>query len=100
MSRWFNRDFRKSVGITDPTRTFHSFRHLYKGQCRAAKLRRDLHDALTGHADSSAGSKYGEGLPLDDLKEGIDRLTFPGFPGVPSRNGLFNLDSDIGVMMA
>jgi len=100
MSRWFNRDFRRTVDMTDPTRTFHSFRHMFKDRCRAAKLRRDLHDALTGHADGSASEGYGDGLELADLKDGIDSLTFPGFPGVPCRKGLFNLDSDIGVMMA
>lgn len=51
------------------------------------KLQGDLHDALTGHADTSAGANYGDGLPLDDLKNGIDALTFQGSPGVPARNG-------------
>lgn len=95
-SRWFNRDFRPTVGLTDRNRTFHSFRHLFKDRCRAAKLRTDLHNALTGHADSSAGAKYGDGLGLDDLKSGIDLLTFPGWPGVPSRKGPFALCSRIG----
>jgi integrase len=96
MSRWFGRAFRPSVGINDPTRTFHSFRHLFKDRCRAARLRRDLHDGLTGHADGSAGAGYGDGLALDDLKIGIDALTFPGFVGVPARRGLFVLTSGIG----
>jgi integrase len=96
MSRWFGRAFRPSVGITDPSRTFHSFRHLFKDRCRAAKLRRDLHDSLTGHADGSAGAGYGDGLTLDDLKSGIDTLTFPGFPGVPARRGPFILAPERG----
>jgi len=97
MSRWFGRAFRPSVGINEPTRTFHSFRHLFKDRCRAAKLRRDLHDCLTGHADGSAGAGYGDGLTLDDLKTGIDALTFPGFLGVPPRTGPFVLTPAIGV---
>jgi integrase len=96
MSRWFGRAFRPSVGITDPSRTFHSFRHLFKDRCRAAKLRRDLHDSLTGHADGSAGAGYGDGLTLDDLKSGIDTLAFPGFPGVPARRGPFILAPERG----
>jgi integrase len=96
MSRWFGRAFRPSVGINDPTRTFHSFRHLFKDRCRAAKLRRDLHDRLTGHADGSAGAGYGDRLTLEDLKTGIDALTFPGFLGVPARTGPFVRTSAIG----
>lgn len=95
MSRWFGRAFLSSVGIADPARTF----HLFKDRCRAAKLRRDLHDRLTGHADESAGAGYGDGLTLDDLKAGIDTLTFPGFPSVPARTGSFVLVPDIGVEM-
>ncbi len=96
VSRWFNRDFRSSVGLHDASRTFHSFRHLFKDRCRAAKHRRDLHDALTGHRDGSAGAGYGDGLSLDDLKAGIDALTFPGFPGVPARMPSFMLLSENG----
>jgi integrase len=98
-SRWFNRDFRRLVGIDRPELVFHSFRHLFKDICRTAKLRRDLHDALTGHVDASAGAKYGMGLALDDLKEGIDALTFRGFPGVPARVGQFALISGIGAVV-
>ena len=96
MSRWFGRAFRPSVGINDPTRTFHSFRHLFKDRCRAAQLRRDLHDSLTGHADASAGAGYGDGLTLDDLKKGIDALTFPGVPSIAPRTGPFVITPGIG----
>lgn len=96
MSRWFGRAFRPSIGIDDPTRTFHSFRHLFKDRCREAKLRRDLHDSLTGHADGSAGAHYGDGLTLEDLKSGIDALTFPGLPCILARTGPFVMTSGIG----
>jgi hypothetical protein len=55
---------------------------------------------LTGHADGSAGAGYGDGLTLDDLKAGIDALTFPGFPHVPPRIGPFVLTLDIGAESA
>jgi hypothetical protein len=53
---------------------------------------------LTGHADGSAGAGYRDGLTLDDLKTGIDALTFPGFPGVPARADRFVLTSGVGVV--
>jgi integrase len=87
------------VGIDRRELVFHSFRHLFKDICRAARLRRDLHDALSGHVDASAGAKYGMGLALDDLKEGIDGLAFRGFPGVPARVGPFDLIPGIGAVV-
>lgn len=100
LSRWFDRDFRPTVGLSGATRTFHSFRHGFKDRCRAAKLRRDLHDALTGHSSGTAGEAYGDGLSVKDLREGIDALTFPGFPGVRRRVGQFSLTLGIGVEMS
>jgi hypothetical protein len=53
----------------------------------AAKVRRDLHDVLTGQKGASVGKEYSDGCALDDLKAGIDARTFPGPPGVPLRSG-------------
>lgn len=100
MSRWFNRDFRPSVGITGRRVVFHSFRHMFKDRCRNAKLERELHHALTGHSTGSVGDEYGEGFGLLSLKDGIDALTFPGFPGVPPRLGPYVLSHGIGVTLA
>jgi integrase len=98
-SQWFNRDFRPTVGLEGPERPFHSFRHSFKDRCREADLERDIHDALTGHADGAVGARYGDGHSLEKLKAAIDRITFPGFPGVPSRHGPFTLDPGVGAII-
>jgi integrase len=98
-SQWFNRDFRPTVGLAGPERTFHSFRHSFKDRCREAGLERDIHDALTGHADGAVGARYGDGHSLEKLKAAMDRITFPGFPAVPSRHGPFALDPAVGAII-
>jgi integrase len=100
MSRWFNRDFRPSVGITGRRVVFHSFRHTFKDRCRDAQLQPELHHALTGHSSRSVGDEYGDGFDLAMLKRGIDALTFPGFPNVPPRTGKFVLTAGVGVALA
>jgi integrase len=88
VSKWINGRLFPSAGINDRAYVFHSLRHSFKDRCRAAKLRRDLHDALTGHSSGTAGEAYGEGLGADDLASGIDHITFPDFPkGIPPRTG-------------
>lgn len=100
MSRWFGRAFKTSVGINDPSYTFHSFRHFFKDRCREATLPPDLHNTLSGHARSSVADGYGQGLSLATLKAGMDQITFPGLPEIPLRSGPFAMDTKIGVVMA
>jgi len=57
-TKWFSR-YLRSVGITDDSKVFHSFRHTFKDALRAAGVPEDLNDALAGQKNSSVGRSYG-----------------------------------------
>jgi integrase len=57
-TKWFSR-YLRSVGITDDSKVFHSFRHTFKDALRAASVPEDLNDALAGQKNSSVGRSYG-----------------------------------------
>jgi len=58
LTKWFSR-YLRSVGITDHSKVFHSFRHTFKDALRAAGVPEDLNDALAGQKNSSVGRSYG-----------------------------------------
>jgi integrase len=82
-TKWFSRYIR-AIGITDASKVFHSFRHLFKDALRAAKVPEDLNDALMGQATrGSVGRRYGArdivtryGMPT--LIEAIERVAYSG----------------------
>ena len=69
-------DFR-ALGITDPLKVIHSFRHTFKDACRKARIAEVVHDTLTGHANGSVGRGYGSGEPLDVLAEAVAKIRYP-----------------------
>jgi integrase len=77
-SKWWNRYQDRVIGIADPSRDFHSFRHTFKHYSRACGIPEDVHDALTGHANAVVARTYGgaEGYPLKPLAEAIERLRY------------------------
>lgn len=78
-SNFFSGYLRKRVGITDPRKVFHSFRHTFKDVCRAVGIDEAVHDALTGHTAPGAGRKYGnEQYPLPPLFDAIERYEIAG----------------------
>ena len=79
LTRFWSKRFRyyaKSVGLTDPQKTFHSLRHGFKDACRRAGLSEEVHDALTGHKNVSVGRSYGTGVPLKVLAESIAKVRY------------------------
>jgi integrase len=81
-SKWFGR-YLRSIGIGDTNRVFHSFRHSFKDAARAAGVREDINDALTGHSGGGVGRQYGSksmvrrfGLP--QLYQAVARVEYPG----------------------
>lgn len=77
-SNFFSGYLRRKVGITDPRKVFHSFRHTFKDACRRAGIDEAVHDALTGHTTSSVGRRYGnEQYPLAPLFEAMQRYRPP-----------------------
>lgn len=75
-SKVFMKWLRQTVGITDPRKTLHSFRHSFKNLCREAWIPEDVHDALTGHWNPSCGRGYGD-MPLKTLYEAIEKIECP-----------------------
>lgn len=81
-SKWFGRYLRGTIGITDPRKVFHSFRHTFKDACRDAGLPEDVHDALTGHVNDSVSRGYGSGHSLKVLAQAMAKIKYPGL-GLP-----------------
>jgi len=76
-SKWWGR-YTDGLGIIDPRKVFHSFRHAFKDACRSARIEEELHDALTGHTSASVGRGYGNGVPLEVLAEEITKVSYKG----------------------
>lgn len=63
-SKWFGR-YKTKLGITDPRKTFHSFRHTLIDDLRDAGVQDSLIKRLAGHEDGSVTfSIYGSRSPL------------------------------------
>lgn len=73
-SKWWSR-WRATLGVTGRDKCFHAFRHTFKTACRAAEVREDVHDAITGHTGGGIGRDYGR-FPLEALKPAIDRVRY------------------------
>lgn len=77
-SKWFGRYLRSTCGVADTAKVFHSFRHTFKRMTRDAGLSEEMHDALTGHANSgSVGRSYGRGFSLRPLAKAMDGVESP-----------------------
>lgn len=79
LSREIN-DAIRALGIDDPDKSFYSTRHNFKREGRRARVSEHELDQVTGHASVNVGRKYGQGTPIDALKESIDRLEFRSVP--------------------
>lgn len=75
LSRRINRALRK-LGITDVDKAFYATRHTMKREGRRRRIGKQSLDQLAGHASADVGDRYGRGLPVETLKEDIDRLEF------------------------
>ena len=78
VGKWFGRYLNK-IGITDPSKVIHSFRHTVVTRLTAAGVPQDMREVLVGHAAENAhGQTYvhREGIPLALLKEHLEKLDF------------------------
>jgi integrase len=66
--------WQRKLGITDPKKVAHSWRHRFTDLCRGAGIEKAIHDALTGHSSSDEGDKYGLGYPLATLAKAVAKL--------------------------
>lgn len=75
-SKWFSR-YRIKMGITDPKKTFHSFRHTFIDDLREAQVQDSLIKRTVGHEDSAVTfGVYGSRTPIKAMVEAIQHLRF------------------------
>jgi len=68
--------FLRDIGITDTRKVLHSLRHPAKDRLRAARCDHKMQQWLLGHDEKTVSDGYGEGPPVTDLKEWIDKIGF------------------------
>ncbi|MFJ4442701.1 site-specific integrase [Pseudomonas sp. NPDC089422] len=70
-SKWFGR-YKAKLGITDPRKTFHSFRHTFIDDLRDAGVQDSLIKRMVGHEDSSITfGIYGSRTPIKAMTEAL-----------------------------
>jgi integrase len=75
-SKWFAR-YRIKCGITDPGKTFHSFRHNAATKWKQASVPVTKAAAIMGHTvEGQTYGRYGKAFEVDQLKEVIEMLDF------------------------
>jgi integrase len=77
-SKWWRTYARGTVGITDPRKVFHSFRHTFIRACRECGIEEEQRIAITGHAGGTVGRSYGGAYPLPALAGAMKRLRYAG----------------------
>lgn len=72
-SKWFGR-LRKSVGITDAGKTFHSFRHLFTDLLREASVSMENSERIMGWTNNHVQRGYGRGPSLNSLSADMNKI--------------------------
>ena len=75
-SKWFSR-YRIKMGINDPKKTFHSFRHTMIDDLRDAQVQDSLIKRMVGHEDGAVTfGVYGSRIPIKAMVEAIQHINF------------------------
>ncbi|MCY1364594.1 Phage integrase family protein [compost metagenome] len=73
-SKWFSR-YKAKLGIDDPRKTFHSFRHTFIDDLREAGVQDSLIKQMVGHEDNSVTfGVYGSRLQLTAMLQAMRGL--------------------------
>ncbi|MFO3723802.1 tyrosine-type recombinase/integrase [Pseudomonas sp. HLMP] len=73
-SKWFGR-YKAKQGITDPRKTFHSFRHTFIDDLRDAGVQDSLIKRMVGHEDSSVTfGIYGSRTPIKAMVDAMKHI--------------------------
>lgn len=76
-SKWFGR-YKTKLGITDPRKTFQSFRHTLIDDLRDAGVQDSLIKRIVGHEDGAVTfSIYGSRSPLKAMLDAIRHIAMP-----------------------
>jgi integrase len=76
-SKFFAR-FLDKVGIRDPKKVFHSFRHNYRDALREADISIERVRALGGWSTGKTEDDYGKGLRPSTLAKDMGKVEYPG----------------------
>lgn len=77
VSNWFQY-YSKKIGIDDPDKVFHSFRHTAKQHLRDCGVPQEYQNALCGWKGADTGeTSYGGNVPFEKLYEYISMLQYP-----------------------
>ncbi|NTZ43352.1 hypothetical protein G7A66_09700 [Altererythrobacter sp. SALINAS58] len=78
-SKWFTQ-FLRASGAHQPRTSFHSFRHNFRDELRAARVDHDIAMLLggwtTGSSRSAVSENYGSGYRVEALNDAVVRLSF------------------------
>ncbi|MGB3212132.1 MAG: site-specific integrase [Desulforhopalus sp.] len=78
LSKWFIR-YRRKCGVTEPGKTFHSFRHTVATIWKRQDVHESIPATLLGHsAGGITYTRYGKGYEIDKLSGVIQLITYPG----------------------
>ncbi|MBD9631412.1 site-specific integrase [Pseudomonas sp. PDM19] len=73
-SKWFGR-YRNKLGVSDPKKTFHSFRHTFVDDLREAGVQDSIIKQLLGHTDDSVTfGIYGSRTPIREMTRAIRKI--------------------------
>lgn len=76
-SKGFIRYLRK-CGVTEPGKTFHSFRHTVATIWKRQEVHESIPATLLGHsAEGITYTRYGKGYEIDKLSEVVQLITYP-----------------------
>jgi integrase len=76
-SKWFSR-YRTKMGVSDPKKTFHSFRHTMIDDLREAQVQDSLIKRMVGHEDAAVTfGVYGSRIPIKAMVEALGHLSLP-----------------------
>jgi integrase len=78
-SKWFTQ-FLRACGARQPRTSFHSFRHNFRDELRAARIDHDIAMLLggwtTGASRAAVSENYGSGYRVEALHDAIGKLSF------------------------
>ncbi|MNS90915.1 Phage integrase family protein [compost metagenome] len=76
-SKWFSR-YRTKMGVSDPKKTFHSFRHTVIDDLRDVGVQDSLIKRIAGHEDSAVTfGVYGSRIPIKAMLDALGHLSLP-----------------------
>lgn len=75
---WFSGYLRRTCGITDKRKTFHSFRHTFKDNARNSEIDDGMQRQLMGHEGGDVADQYGAGYADYVMVAAMEKYRVPG----------------------